>query len=756
MFNRIVTVSCFLLLLLMIPLPSKAQNTSVVKRPKVAVVLSGGGAKGLAHIGFLKVMEKAGIHPDIIVGTSMGSIVGGYYSLGFSVDSIESMINQIDWKIVLSNKVQLRQVNIDEKKNYNEYIMEFPIEKWKPRLPSGAIKGHELELLFDRLDWTAVKYKNFDEFPIQYRCVSVDILTGEPYIFKEGNLSLALRSSMSIPTVMAPVKYKGMLLVDGGLVKNFPVDVAKQLGADIVIGVYTGGKLLPEDQLNSLLSVLKQSSLLAGIKDAEKQRKNCNIYIEPNLTGYSASDFSNSDSIIQRGYKTSLQYFNQLKTLADSLNNLSLTVNKQPALNDSLYITGFGISNIKDKYTKRMLLRFIEREQKGWYHYTGIEERCRDLFGTRLFDKVGYSIKPVDSSFYKIVYQFQESNKNSLGFAINYSNYSKAAIIVDLVLRNMYISGSKLELKVALSTLPKIKFRYTKYVGKRSMMAFATGYNYEERLFPAYNENSWVKSAEYLRKYHLFYLQWSLFLGRHSEISLGYNAQLIYQNPHVESEEDLISRIRLSTQSTLFKVVYNHLDKKHFPDRGIYNRFTTTLYINPYYEITFKLANETEQVKSYSTGNFLQFRNSFAGYSKFGPVSLINEIDLYASLSENANNLNAFILGGSDEPYDYYSIPFWGLPKNFTVLGSGMLYRIGLRYEFIKNFYVTAKTNAIFDLYVSEDQPEEDATYLDAQAFAGWGAGLSYNSIIGPISFIVTKSFDYGPYWTYVNIGFRF
>ncbi len=115
------------LLLLLTPFSMSAQNTPVDKRPKVAVVLSGGGAKGMAHIGFLKVMEKAGIHPDIIVGTSMGSIVGGYYSLGFSVDSIESMISQIDWKTVLSNKVQLRQVNIDEKKNYDEYVMEFPI-----------------------------------------------------------------------------------------------------------------------------------------------------------------------------------------------------------------------------------------------------------------------------------------------------------------------------------------------------------------------------------------------------------------------------------------------------------------------------------------------------------------------------------------------------------------------------------------------------------------------------------------------------
>ncbi len=746
-------ISILFLLLLMVVSAGAQEADSLGKRPKVAVVLSGGGAKGMAHIGFLKVLEEGGIHPDIIVGTSMGSIVGGYYALGFSPDSIEAMIRHTDWDIVLSNKMMLRQVNIEEKENLNEYIMEFPIEHWKPKLPSGAIQGHEIELMFERLAWTAARYKNFDQFPIRYRCVSVDILTGKPYIFKEGDISLAMRSSMSIPTVMAPVKYKGMLLVDGGLVKNFPVDVAKKLGADIVIGDYTGGKLLPEDELNSLLSVLKQSSLLAGILNAKEQRKMVDIYIEPDLTGLSVSDFSKSDSIIARGYKTASRHLGELKALAKRLNNYSRPPAQKAVLNDSLYISSFDVSGIKDKYTNRMVLRYLKDDHAGWYNFKQIEERCKSLYGTRLFDKVGYRIEPYDSIQYKIVYRFQEQNKNNLSFAVNYSNYSKAAIILDLVLRNFYISGSKLEAKVALSTLPKAKIRFTKYLGKKSVMALTTGYRYDESIFPVYNENSWIKSAEYLRKYHHIDLQWLLFASRQMEFSLGLNSVWVNERPLVESEEQLVNKIVFSTRSASFQILYNHLDKKHFPNRGIYNRFTTTYFINPEYQFYFNLDNKKSE---YNTDNFLQFRNSFAGYSKFGRVNMINEFDIYASLSENANQLNSFILGGSDVTTDYYSIPFWGLPKNFAVLGSGVLYRIGFRYEFIKNFYITTKANAIFDLYVPDDQPDPESTYLDAQAFAGAGIGLSYNSIIGPISFIVTKSINYGPYWTYVNIGFRF
>jgi len=237
------------------------------ERPKVAVVLSGGGAKGIAHVGFLKVMEQAGIVPDMILGTSMGSIVGGLYSIGFTPDSIEKMMEQQDWELILGNKVGLRQINMEEKREYDKFIAEFPLKGIVPQLPKGVIKGHELELLFEKLTWTAAGDTNFDNFNIPFRCVAVDMLSGEPYIFKSGQLSVAMRASMSIPTIMEPVKYRGMLLVDGGLINNFPVDVAKEMGADIIIGVYVGGQLKDEEELNSVFSLLTQSSLMASIND---------------------------------------------------------------------------------------------------------------------------------------------------------------------------------------------------------------------------------------------------------------------------------------------------------------------------------------------------------------------------------------------------------------------------------------------------------------------------------------------------------
>lgn len=318
------------------------------KRPKIGLVLSGGGAKGMAHVGVLKVMERAGIKPDYITGTSMGSIVGGLYSIGFSADSLEKLVGTQDWSALLSNKMEFRHVNIEEKRDYGEYIAEFPIYGWKPQLPQGAIKGQELELLFNKLTVSVAGDTNFASYHIPFRAVSVDMITGEPYIFKSGNLATAMRASMSIPSIMDPVKYKGMLLVDGGLITNFPVQECIDMGANIVIGVYTGGELLPEEKLNSLYALLKQSSFLWGIKNAEKERKYVDIYIEPYLSDQSAADFMAGEVIMDRGFQAASQRYADFKKLADFMNNYPDPITKEVRLMDSVHIAANGITVISD------------------------------------------------------------------------------------------------------------------------------------------------------------------------------------------------------------------------------------------------------------------------------------------------------------------------------------------------------------------------------------------------------------------------
>ncbi|MCD4683849.1 MAG: patatin-like phospholipase family protein, partial [Bacteroidales bacterium] len=258
-----ILVTCFLFLY--IALNAQEVKNTGDQRPKIGLVLSGGGAKGIAHIGILKAMEKEGIRPDYITGTSMGSIIGGLYALGYSADQLDTIIRQIDWGEALSNNIQLQYIAYEEKEYYNRYLIELPFENGKLKLPSGVIHGQMLGEMLARYAWPAKDYTSFDEFPIPFRCVATDVGTGKPIVFSEGSLAMAMRASMAIPTAFTPVDLDSTLAVDGGVVNNFPVEEVIEMGADIVIGVSVGDGLIPAKELSGMTDILFQISMIPSL-----------------------------------------------------------------------------------------------------------------------------------------------------------------------------------------------------------------------------------------------------------------------------------------------------------------------------------------------------------------------------------------------------------------------------------------------------------------------------------------------------------
>ena len=212
---------CFLLMLL-VALPSLT-----AQRKKVGVVLGGGGAKGVAHIGVLRVLEEAGIPIDYVAGTSMGAIVGGLYAIGYTPAEIDSMVIHQDWTMLLSDRVTRTSLSFPEKENSERYILSLPFGKEKKdRVISGMIKGQNLQNLFSNLTIGYHDSIEFNNLNIPFACVAVDVVDGKDYVFHKGSLPLAMRASMAIPAVFAPVRLDSMVLVDGGLNDTFPVDVA--------------------------------------------------------------------------------------------------------------------------------------------------------------------------------------------------------------------------------------------------------------------------------------------------------------------------------------------------------------------------------------------------------------------------------------------------------------------------------------------------------------------------------------------------
>jgi len=297
-------------------------NTIYAQRPKVGLVLSGGGAKGFSHVGILQAIDSAGLKIDYITGTSMGSIVGALYAVGYSGKEIEKISYDLNWDNILSNKPHYPSINITEKDEYGQYSIEVGLKKMKPQIGTGLIESEELWLKFNELFLPVYNVKDFSKFNIPFKCIATDLADGKAIVLDKGEIANAIRASMAIPSVFTAVDYKSTKLVDGGIIRNYPVTDVKKMGADIIIGVNLSKGLPGVDKLNTAIDVLYQITQYRDAEDLLKEKKLCTLNIEPVLTDYSSGSFSSTTEILKIGKETGNQYYPWFKHLADSLNNI--------------------------------------------------------------------------------------------------------------------------------------------------------------------------------------------------------------------------------------------------------------------------------------------------------------------------------------------------------------------------------------------------------------------------------------------------
>lgn len=321
----------FLLLLITLLLTASTSafsaNADVGEQPlprkRIGVVLSGGGAKGMAHIGVLRVLERAGIPVDIITGTSIGSLIGGLYAIGYDAETLDSLVRSQDWGMLLSDRVDTRGQNLSERDKQHTYILSRPlsIALRKRNSAGGLITGTNLAKLFSRLTVGYHDSIDFSTLPIPFACVATDIVTNTEYDFHGGNLSTAMRASMAIPGVFTPIRKDSMVLVDGGLRNNFPVDLARQMGADIIIGVTVQSDYRKADELQSSADILLQIVDINCRNKFEANMAMTDIPITVDVKGYSSASFTHTaiDSLIHRGEVAAMQQWDKLVRLRRSL-----------------------------------------------------------------------------------------------------------------------------------------------------------------------------------------------------------------------------------------------------------------------------------------------------------------------------------------------------------------------------------------------------------------------------------------------------
>ncbi|MEO0340471.1 MAG: patatin-like phospholipase family protein, partial [Bacteroidota bacterium] len=724
-----------LLLTLLLPILSMAQSQAPQStRPKIGLVLSGGGAKGLAHVGVLKVLEEVGLQPDYITGTSMGSIIGGLYALGYSAADLEQLIRTQDWALVMSDRIALNEVLIEEKPFFKNAFLELPLENGAVKAPSGLIQGQQIELLLAELALPAYQIESFDELPIPFSCMAADVIKGEIVELDQGFLPDALRTSMAIPTVFTAIRRDSMVLVDGGLIRNFPVQEVVDMGADIVIGVYAGAINSAYEDIQSFSDILFQSGFLLSIKDYQKQLPLVDYYIEPDLAEESAADFQNFDSLMILGEIAARQQFDQFLKLADSINNLGPTptlLELDPI--DSLYVHVVEASG-NHEISKQEILRFARPIAEAYATRADIREVVQSLYGTDLFSKVNYQLRR-DGELNVLNLRVVEKTANLMRASVIYDSYNNAGALVALTARNKVLPSSRAMLIAKISDQYAANISLLKYIGRAQRSALYGEFGIQKNEIPIYDLGN-VTSRYRITEFPL-QLRWQRRLQNNTLVKLGTRTNWLFTSPITGVGTQVFDRVRYRSSSLYAGLEHNSLNRNVFPSKG--TRFNFEAHWTFDDDFNFDLIDAAGPLpfETVAAEQYVRFHLNFESWV---PLSLKSSLKInpFAGLVFNADNSFAdFYLLGGPEVTTSRSLPFLGLDAN--ELPARLAYGIAIGYQ---HFFTPDWMYSIDLNTVQATTPANLESTGEEEFFLG-GAGFSlgYRSIIGPLKFTLMVPF---------------
>ena len=744
-------------------------------RPKVGLVLGGGGAKGAAHIGVLKYIEEIGLPIDYIVGTSMGSIIGGLYALGYSPDELQTLISQLDWSKYMSNDVNRRDISSADKNRRSTYLLSipfnsgellnklqskaFPDETTKQpgapsnsfiaSLPSSFVAGDDLLNLFNSL---CIGYQDpidFNELPIPFACVATNITTGDPVVLRSGKFPEAIRASMAIPGVFSPVTIDGQRLVDGGLVNNFPVDVCREMGADVIIGIEVARGMIDDvNELQSLPQLLTQLKNIMIRGNNEENRKLCNLYFHPEVNDFGTLSFTTEaiDTIVQRGYDHATAYREQLLAIKQHLEPYGATQKTLQApkaqyiKGDTLQLETITMDNVNDQEFRWLLRK--SKLQLGQPIPASHLERALNIFkGTGYFSSIQYRLTPydapgaLDSNDFNLRFQFMRSEPHSLSLGLNYNSEESAAAILNLGLGQNRFSGWRYNLTARLGLNPRIGSTVT-WAGL-SLANFNLSYDFQRAKYNNFLYYSQSEALIFNRNRVRLYI--SEFHLRNIQTQVGFEFEHVLYPRRPQSVDAQLLRLRNSAWGPYAMLAFDNLDHAYFATRGLdFNM-----------EVHERLSRRTD---SPLTDLDLALRyHTTSGRFTFIP-------QLYARLlfGEQVQYAYHNLVGGDVMGrYHDYQLPFVGINHTALTLDHTAVARLDVRYRLYGKHYLTATGN-----YLRSAPNLGTLISLNDNtiAYGFWGGALkySYDSPIGPISFDVHYSSLNRDWGSYFSLGYIF
>jgi NTE family protein len=717
--------------------------------PKIGLVLSGGGAKGFAHIGALKVIDSLGIEIDYVAGTSMGAIVGSLYASGYSGQQLEDLFNSQDFDLLINDKFERSSQSFFERKNSAKYAVSLPFEKFKITLPSALSRGQNVYNLLYELMLPVSHIKDFEELPIPFFCIATNIETGESLILDEGNLAEAVTASGALPSLFQPVVMGDKILIDGGVTNNFPVEELRAKGMDVIIGVDVQDELRDRESLQSAIDILAQINNFRTINAMKDKAPLTDIYIKPDIMGYSVVSFSEGQNIIDNGEKAARAKINALSQLQEK----QRLQKDRPSIHprDSITVRAIGFTG-NERYTRSYILGKLRLRGGEKISYNRFKKGINNLVATNNFDTFRYRLDTTETEGeYYLRGNIRESKTTTfLKLAAHYDDLYKSAILANITKKRLLFNNDIASLDLVLGDNSRYNFDY--FIDKGFYISLGVNSRYNQfskninsglileeasPLLANLNKVD-VKLQDFTNQVYiqtLFRKDFALRLGGEHKL-LKITSETLF-DPNQDDEFVFENTDYFSLFSSLDFDTYSD---PYFPKSGAYFRGDFHWYVaasgfNDAFK-PFSIA-KADLGYAFSFNNKLAFRAETSGGFKWG---------------DNSTTTLGFALGGYANNFINNFMSFYGYDF-IDITGDSFVKAVfTLDYEWLNNHHIIAAAN-----YANvEDRLFDTGNWLSSPDFTGYAIGYSLETFLGPLEAKYTFSPETGEDYWFFNLGFWF
>ncbi len=717
---------------------------------KIGLVLSGGGAKGLAHIGVLKVIDSLGIKIDYVAGTSMGAIIGALYASGYTGHQLDSIFHEIDFDNLISDDLPRASKAFYERTNSEKYAVTLPFENFKLKLPSALSRGQNTFSLFSRLTLHVNEIKDFSKLPIPFFCIATNVETGVQVILDKGNLTQSILASGALPSLFQPVNIEDQILIDGGVINNYPIDELKAKGMGVIIGIDVQDGLSLREDLTSALDVLSQINNFRTINDMKLKVKKTDIYIKPDIKDYSVVSFKEGTKIIENGKHAAMLKMDLLKKLPHDETN-----KRQPIIKiitrDSITINNIVVMG-NEKYTRAYVLGKLKLKNNQKISYESFNKGINNLVGTNNFDSFEYELKSNETNDgFDLIAKLKETKTTTfLKLGIHFDDLYKSAALINLTKKSWLIDNDVASIDVILGDNVRYNFEY--YIDRGFYWSVGLKSRYHQ-----FNKNINAQlilddaqitgtglnkvDAELQDQTNQMYVQ-TLF---RKDFSLSIGAEHKRLEIKTETLATNIQSNEFVFEKTNYLSVFGGLkldtyDNKYFPKKGVY--FSGDFH-NYFYASSFNTDFKNFSIAkadmgyAFSASNKLAFNLQTSGGFKLGDKST-RTLD--------------FALGGFGNNLINNFIPFLGYDFISLTGNSYVKAYFSADYEIFRKQHIILEGNwANID-----DDIFETGEWFTLPDYRGYAIGYGIDTYIGPIQIKYSYSPEQKQSNWFFNVGFWF